>query len=146
MGGDAIETLYCRFVDSVINRRRAHDLEQFLARDVVEHCPARGVGLTVARQRLASWLVAFPDLHLAIADLVADDTRLMARLVATGTHLGTTLGIDPTGRKISVGVFEAWRLRDARCVERWVQFDQFTLLDQLGLPGPCSSSVSHTLT
>ena len=63
------DILYCRFIDSVVNDRRLEHLDQFLAANVVDHAPARTVGLAAARRRLAAWLAAFPDLHLVIEDL-----------------------------------------------------------------------------
>jgi hypothetical protein len=61
-------------------------LDRFLAADVVGHGPAGTAGLAAARPPKATWLVAFPDLHLVIEDLVVEGDRLMARLTATGTH------------------------------------------------------------
>ena len=154
--------LYCRFIQSVVNHRRLDRLDQFLAADVVEHAPARSVGLQAAQQTLAGWLAAFPDLHLVIEDLVVDGDHLMARLTATGTHQGPLPGLvgggapaqpegrpdvpasadpevalgalAPTGKRVRVPDFEAWSVPDGRCVERWLQLDGCQLLRQLGLP------------
>jgi predicted ester cyclase len=116
-------TLYCRFVESVVNHRRLDQLEEFFARDVVEHAPATTVGLDVARQRLARWLAATPEAHLVIEDLVVEGDHLMARLRATGTQRGIGAG-RPAGSRLSVLVFEAWSVRDGRCVERWLHVDR----------------------
>jgi predicted ester cyclase len=134
MTSDDIETLYCRFIDGVVNHQRLDQLDQFLADTVIEHAPGRTVGIEAARQALAGWLAAFPDLHLVIEDLVANGDRLMARLTATGTHRGSLAGLAPTGRRVRVPVFEAWRVPDGRCVERWLHLDTCALLQQLGLP------------
>jgi hypothetical protein len=61
-----------------------------------------------------------PDVHLVIEDLVVERDHLMARLRATGTHRGTGDGT----HRLSVLVFEAWTVRDGRCVERWLRVDQ----------------------
>ena len=92
-------------------------------------------GLAAAQHVLASYLAAFPDLHLTIDTLLAQDGELLARLTATGTHTGKFLGLEPTGRRVRVGVFEAWRLRDGRCREHWLQLDTRDLLRQLGMNG-----------
>jgi predicted ester cyclase len=118
-----LASLYCRFIDSVVNRRGLDHLDQFLARDVVEHAPDPSVGLAASRRRLAHWLAAFPDLHLVIEDLVVEGDRLMARLRATGTR-GAPRGGGPGGRRLSLPVFEAWAVRDGRCVERWLHLDR----------------------
>jgi predicted ester cyclase len=144
--------LYCRFIESVVNHRKLDHLGQFLATDVVEHAPRRTVGLAAARQTLAAWLAAFPDLHLLIEDLVVDGDHLMARLTATGTHHGPLASLAgggfpshgdpdvamrtlaPTGARVRLSLFEAWSVPDGHCVERWLQLDRCDLLHQLGLP------------
>jgi predicted ester cyclase len=135
---ETLDTLYCRFVDSVINRRRLEDLDEFMAADVVDHTPRETVGIDTARQTLERWLEVLPDLHLVIEDVVVDGERIMARLTATGTHARPQGGLEPTGRRVRLAVFEAWATSDGRCVERWLHLDRYDLLRQLGL----ESSVS----
>ena len=117
-------TLYCRFVECVVNRRGLDQLDQFLARDVVEHAPARTVGLEAARRRLMRCLEAAPDVHLVIEDLVVEGDRLMARLRATSTRRDPAAGGAPAGPHLQAAVFEAWAVRDGRCVERWLHIDR----------------------
>src|SRR5205807_1302446 len=105
LASEDLATLYCRFIASVINHRQLKHLDQFLAADVVEHAPARSVGLAAARQTLTRWLAALPDLHLVIEDLVVDGDHLMARVTATGTHRGPLAGVEPTGRPVRMLVF-----------------------------------------
>jgi predicted ester cyclase len=130
-----LDTLYCRFIDTVINHRRLDHLDQFLADDVLEHAPGRAVGIDTVRQTLADWLAAFPDLHLVIEDLVTDGDRLIARLTATGTHHGLSQTCwAPARRRVRLPVYEARSVPDGRCVERWLQLDRCARLQQLGLP------------
>ena len=123
-------TLYCRFIDS-LNRRALDDLDQFLAARVVQHALEPSAGIEAARRALAGWLEAVPDAHLVIEDLVVEGDHLMARLTATGTPRA------PSGSRVSVPVFEAWSVRDGRCVERWLHVDRSACE---GLPegGPAS--------
>jgi predicted ester cyclase len=114
-----LATAYCRFVEGVINHRCLDELDQFLAPDVVEHASATTVGLEPVRRRLAHWLEAVPDAHLVIEDLVVEGDHLMARLRATGTPRAAVRS-ESTGTRVSVSVFEAWPVRDGRCVERWL--------------------------
>ena len=134
MASEDLATLYCRFIDSVINHRQLEHLDQFLAADVVEHAPARNVGLAAARRTLAAWLAAFPDLHLVIEDLVVDGDHLMARLTATGSQRGPLAGVELIGKQVRMPVFEAWSVPEGRCAERWLHLDWCALLHQLGCP------------
>src|SRR5215216_3290707 len=121
MSCDEIETRYCLFVDQVINHHRLDRLDAYLTPDVVVHAPDVATGPAGARQALAGYLSAFPDFHLTIEAVLALDGELLARLRATGTHQGPFLGLAPTGRRVRVTAFAAWRLRDGRCAEHWLQ-------------------------
>ena len=129
---DDVGTLYCRFVDS-LNHRALGDLDQFLAARVVQHATnpmandpvvsGLTVGIDAARQELARWLEAVPDGHLVIEDLVVEGDHLMARLRATGTPR-LPRDRESARSRLSVPVFEAWSVRDGRCVERWLHVDR----------------------
>jgi predicted ester cyclase len=127
-------TLYCRFIESVLNHRKLDRLDQILAGDVVDHAPEQTVGIEAARQTLTAWLAAFSDLHVRIDDLVVDGDHLMARLTATGTHDGPLGRLAPTGKRVRVRMFEAWVVQSDRCIERWLCLDRYQLLRELGLP------------
>ena len=134
MPEDDIETRYCRYVEEVLNHHHLDRLAAYLTADVVVHALGLPAGVAGAWQLLGGYLSAFPDLHLTIDTLLALDGELLARLTVTGTHAGPFLGVAPTGRRVRVCAFEAWRLRGGRCAEHWLQLDTGALLRQLGLP------------
>ena len=134
MTDDEIETRYCRYIEEVLNHHHLDRLAAYLTPDVVEHAPGAAPGLACAQQLLASYVSAFPDLHLTIDTLLAVDGELLARLTATGTHIGPFMDVAPTGQRVRVAAFEAWRLRDGRCAEHWLLLDTGDLLRQLGRP------------
>jgi predicted ester cyclase len=134
MADDEIETRYCQYVEEVLNHHHLDRLAAYLTPDVVVHALGVPPGPAAARQALAGYIRVFPDLQLTIDTLLVLDGELLARLTATGTHQGPFLGLAPTGRRVSVCAFEAWRLRDGRCAEHWLQLDTCALLRQLGLP------------
>jgi predicted ester cyclase len=43
---------------------------------------------------------AFPDLKVTVADMVAEDDKVVVRFEAPGTHTGDFVGIAPTGRSV----------------------------------------------
>lgn len=136
MSMDELETLYCQYVDEVLNRRHLDGLATYLAADVVSHAPGLATGWAGARQLVGTLVSAFPDFHLTIDALAAADGGVVARLTATGTHAGTFLGVAPTGRRFRVPAFGAWHVRDGQCAEQWLQVDVLELLQQLGACEP----------
>jgi steroid delta-isomerase-like uncharacterized protein len=135
MSIDEIEIRYCQYVDEVLNRHHLDGLATYMAADVVSHSPGLAAGWAGARELVANLVSAFPDFHLTIDALAAADGGVIARLTATGTHVGAFLGVAPTGRRFRVPAFGAWQLRDGACTEQWLQLDVLELLQQLGRPG-----------
>jgi predicted ester cyclase len=132
MPADAIETRYCQYVEEVLNHHHLDGLAAYVTPDVVVNAPGIPPGVAGVQRLLGNYLSAFPDFHLTIEAVLAVDGELLARLRATGTHAGLFLGLAPTGRRVSVHAFEAWRLRGDQCAEHWLHLDLLDLLQQLG--------------
>ena len=43
---------------------------------------------------------AFPDLSIAVEDVMAEGDRVVARVTMRGTHRGEFQGIEPTGKRV----------------------------------------------
>ncbi len=115
------------------NRRNFGAMEELFAPDYVLHHPGRDVeGLENARQHLARFCEAFPDLTIAIEDLIADDDKVVVRLKLRGTHQGELLGIPPTARRVEIGVVTITRVEGDKVAEQWEVYDSLDLLRQLG--------------
>jgi steroid delta-isomerase-like uncharacterized protein len=74
---------------------------------------------------------AFPDFHNSIEELIAENDRVVARLIYTGTHRGEIFGIAPTGRRIRYAGVGIFHLHNSRIDEAWVLGDLAGLLLQL---------------
>jgi predicted ester cyclase len=84
------------------------------------------------KKGITSIRTAFPDWHLTIEDLLADDDRVVVRWNAKGTHRGEYRGIAPTGRQVTNNGITIWRIAEGKIVERWASGDGLGLLQQLG--------------
>ena len=80
-----------------------------------------------------TFLVAFPDFHHEINDMVAEAEKVTARVTLTGTHDGEFMGIPPSGNRIEYTAFLTARFSDKRIVELWGVADMMTLMQQLGM-------------
>jgi predicted ester cyclase len=88
---------------------------------------------------LGVFLEGFPDLHLDVLGVAADDGTTAQRILFTGTHTGSFRGLPPTGREVRFSGIEINRMVDGKVAEHWFQLDSVTLFAQLGLhvvPGP----------
>jgi steroid delta-isomerase-like uncharacterized protein len=75
---------------------------------------------------------ALPDIHISIEDIMAEDQKVMVRVVIEGTHLGSGLGVPPTGRRIRIAGIVLVRVSKGKIVEGWNSWDQLGLLRQIG--------------
>jgi steroid delta-isomerase-like uncharacterized protein len=75
---------------------------------------------------------SFPDVRISIEDIVAEDDKVMVRVVIEGTHLGDNLGVPATGRRIRVAGIVLVRIANGQIIEGWNSWDQLGLLRQIG--------------
>lgn len=79
---------------------------------------------------------AFPDFHAVIHWQTADGNLVTTFKTYHGTHKGTFLGIEPTGKAIHFETVDAMRVVDGKITEHWGVANLYSLLGQLGaLPG-----------
>jgi predicted ester cyclase len=74
---------------------------------------------------------AFPDLHVALDELIAEGDRVFVRSTMTGTHDGEYKGIPPTGRHVAAESAEVFRIADGRFVGYWCLANVAGLMRQL---------------
>jgi len=117
----------------------AGDIDGFakdLAEDFVEHEETPGLAPTKAGVEafFRMQLAAFPDLRMDVQDVVADGSKVVARVRYTGTQHGEFMGMPATGKSVDVQVIDIFRFGDdGRVSEHWGVFDQLTMMQQLGL-------------
>ncbi|MDR8412428.1 ester cyclase [Nonomuraea sp. 3-1Str] len=78
-------------------------------------------------------LRAFPDIHVAVEDLLADGDKIVARQTVTGTNSGAYRGMPPTGRSVTYNEIFIARFADGRITDLWGVVDVYSQLRQLGL-------------
>jgi len=66
------------------------------------------------RERFSAFSAAFPDIHLAVEDTIAEGDKVVLRFTLTGTHLGVWAGIPATGKKVTWAVTDIYTLRGGK--------------------------------
>ena len=119
-----------------LNRGDVSTADAVFAPDCVVHItgvaePLRGVGPW--KELMTGFLRAFPDLHITMEDQLVEGDRVAFRWHATGTHTGPLGAAPPTGKRVELDGLVLDRLADGKVRERWEQWDQSLMLQQLGL-------------
>jgi steroid delta-isomerase-like uncharacterized protein len=130
------ETVLRAWYEQVWNQGREEAIDELLADD------ARAHGLTDAEGKTArgpasfkhvfhTFRAAFPDLCITLEEVVSQRDICAVHCTVRGTHLGDSLGIPATGKKVEFTGMNFARIADGKIVEGWNNFDFATMQAQL---------------
>ena len=126
-----IETYFYR----VWNDGELDMLDIIIAENYINHSPGGPItplpGATGLKPIITEMRRAFPDLHYSIKDLVITETRIVARVVMTGTLLNELWGMQPNGKVIEVNQINIEYVKDGRITEHWRLTDELKMMKQL---------------
>ena len=128
-----------RYREKVFNEKNLAAVERYLAPDYVRQdpgAPAEVHGPDGVKQLVSVFFTAFPDIHFAAEDMIAEGDKVVQRLTSHGTHQGEFMGIPPTDKHVTVTAIEIFRLVDGKIAEQWVEADYLGLMQQLGVIPP----------
>ena len=100
----------------------------------VDHNPAPGHEPTLAgfKEKIAYMCSCFPDLTEDLREIIASGETAATRWVLTGSLQREFMGIPPARQPITVEGMNFYRLSDGRVTDIWTQFDELSMMQQLG--------------
>jgi predicted SnoaL-like aldol condensation-catalyzing enzyme len=106
--------------EEFVNRKNVEIGNVNFAADFVDHGadvpPGMAPGPAGAIQYVAGALKRFPDLHVKIEDMIAEDDRVVVRNHWTATD-------SQTGKKLEFRGIVIWRIAARQIVERWAYLE-----------------------
>lgn len=128
-----------RYCEGCFNWQQTGVLDELIDPSYVFHEPTEGdvYGLEGIKQLASAYKAAFPDLTLAVDDVIGEGDEVACRLTYRGTHTGDFEGLGPTGKQIEVGATTICRLAGEKIVEEWEVFPCRSIEEP-----PCGSSGS----
>jgi steroid delta-isomerase-like uncharacterized protein len=117
------------FIEEVFNEHNLTGTEKFLATN-----PTNGSGKTQEsfKDSLPALFSSFPDLHVDIEHIIAENNFVVVFLNFTGTHKGEFQGFPPTNKQVKIRSADLYRIENGKIVEHWDVVDQLDLLQQTG--------------
>jgi steroid delta-isomerase-like uncharacterized protein len=91
-----------------------------------------GRGPDAVKSNVAAYRTAFPDLELAIEQMIAEGEWVAVRLTLHGTHLGPLGDIPPTGKRVAMKEMVFLQVVDGQLRAIWSVGDALGLRIQLG--------------
>lgn len=95
------------FYGEIVNRGDAENLSDFVAPSILDQMKAH---LLAVRS-------TYPDLKLEVGRQIAEDDWVVTCIVARGTHLGSWLGLKPSGKIVQISGVNVDRLENGLIVE-----------------------------
>jgi predicted ester cyclase len=139
---EANKNLVRRHFEEIWNRRDLSVCEEIMAFDYTENAaapfamssPGKVNGPAATRGTVA-WLTAqYPDIHMELESIVAEDDLVAVRVLSTGTNLGRVDGGPPaTGKPFTARQSHWFRVADGQLCEHWATRDDLTTMLQLGV-------------
>ena len=134
MTSDQNKLVIRRYIEEIVNTGNVGRIGEFVSADYVE--VYRGVRCTVgpdgAREHVLGVRRTYPDLHLTIDRQIAEGEWVVTQVTAKGTHLGTWLGMKPTGKAVEITAVNVDRVVGGRIVEHGGAANSLEALLEIG--------------
>ena len=95
--------------------------------------PNPNLSVAAFKELVTGLLTAFPDFQVTVEDQMVSGDKVAFRWVAKGTHNGPLGEAQPTGKQVQFEGLIFDRVVGEQVVERWEQWEQMGMLQQLGL-------------
>lgn len=119
-----------------LNRGDVSPADETFAPNCIIHmagAPEPNLSVAAFKELVTGLLTAFPNLQIWVADQMVSGNKVAFRWIAKGTHNGPLGEAQPTGREVQFEGLIFDHVVGDQVVERWEQWDQMGMLQQLGL-------------
>jgi steroid delta-isomerase-like uncharacterized protein len=117
---------------AAVNERALERFDTIVHVDYNDHVAGQPRGREAVKAYFGGMIGAFPDLVMTIENIVAEGDLVAVRNLLVGTHLGALGEMPASGKRISVGAFQLYRIEAGQLAEHWEVADLATLFKQIG--------------
>jgi steroid delta-isomerase-like uncharacterized protein len=129
---------------AVINAADWDALDELVTKDFRRHCQATPDVQVNTREDFRklqeSFLASMPDQHIELEMLIAEGDKVATYGTYSGTFTGPMGDFPPTGKSAEFKFLSIFRIEEGRVAELWVEWDNLSLLSQLGLFPPAADA------
>ncbi len=125
------------FYEEVWNKGNLNAADEVFAAEYVRHDlrPGNALPGPEGQKRIAGdFRAAFPDLHMQVDVMIAEDDLVMARWTTIGTNTGAWGSVPATGKQVKFSGVNIFRIANGKVVEIWNHRDDLGVMQQLGAP------------
>ncbi|HCJ34356.1 MAG TPA: ester cyclase [Ktedonobacter sp.] len=135
MPAEHIELVARRIAEELFNQGHLSAADELIAPNAIDHNEPLGTDCREHFKHVATMLrSAFPDLHMHIEDLIAEEDKVALRITISGTHTGpgAFAGLPPSGKRFQIQQMRFARFANGQMTESWAIIDMFAWMQQLG--------------
>jgi steroid delta-isomerase-like uncharacterized protein len=126
-----------RWFEEVWNQGNAAAIDELFAADGIAHGlsgdPEQPLqGPESFKPFHATFRGAFPNIQVAVEDVIAEGDRVVARCSVSGKHSGDHLGVAASHSPVEFTGISIVRVKDGQIVEAWNNFDFMRMNQQIG--------------
>src|SRR6266508_1307963 len=120
--------------EEVYGKGRLEYLDQVCDPSFKSHDPLSGeADLAGVKREVETYRTAFPDMKVTVLALCGEADLVCMHWRCAGTHEKRFLGVEPTGKKITIEGITFDRFRNGKLIESFAQWETLGLLQALGL-------------
>ena len=147
IAGEAENIQVVTVMVDAINDRDLDRLDRVVAANIVRHSEATP-GVTVTNlDEFKDFLLAdfsgVPDSVITVDLIFGNDEYVALRAVYSGTQTGQVGPFPPSGKRVQLPYLGILRIADGKIAEMWVEWDNVSMLSQLGHFPPAASERSE---
>lgn len=107
------------FYEVISNTGDVSEIDKYISPDYTEvyNNERKQSGIEGAIEHIKGVKTTYPDLKLTIEKQIAEGDWVVTHLTARGTHLGTWIGMKPTGKKLEFTAINVDKIVDGKIVE-----------------------------
>ncbi|MCJ7445362.1 MAG: ester cyclase [Methanotrichaceae archaeon] len=137
MSAEKNKDIVRRFFEEGPSKGNMSVANELLASSFALHVPLPcAPGIQGINDVVTACRAAFEDLNVTVEDMVAEGDTVAARFTARGIHKGPFMGLQPTGKPITMTGIEIFRIENGKIAELWGEANLLGLMQQLGIfPG-----------
>lgn len=122
------------YIETILNTGDVSNINSFISPDYTEIYQNKHYfsGIEGAKQHITGVRETYPDINLSIDQQLSDGDWVITLYTMTGTHLGSWMGIKPTGRKIKVTGVNIDKVINGKIVEHGGAANLFESLLEIG--------------
>jgi len=136
MDESTIAAIAQRWHQDIYLRGRLDVADQICTPDFMAHgtgvSPDAPTGPRFVREDAAGMREAFEIRAITDDDVIAAGDRVVIRWTFRGTHVGSFLGVEGTGRQVHVTGMDIFRFEGDRIAEFWTELNLMDLAEQIG--------------